>query len=75
MIPVFIFVIDFQNETVLVKQEVIGVYKKMLKHVYKTRNCICCRFQGMAIFIHILILHVKVVKLPQQHANTTVRWL
>ena len=36
----------------LVKQKVIGVFKKMLKHVLKTRNRIWCHLQGMAIFIH-----------------------
>ena len=45
MIPVFIFVIIFEmkqnvSEKVIGVMKVIGVFEKMLKHVYKTRNCI-----------------------------------
>ena len=53
----------------LTKHKVISVSKKMYNYVNKTRNCIWCYFHL------ILILPVKMVELPQQHANTTDQWL
>ena len=58
----------------LVKQRVIGIFKNMWKHVYKTRNCIWCHLQDMAIFTQ-FEFGCKDGPVTEQHANTTVHWL
>ena len=59
----------------LVKQKVIGVFEKLQKHAYKARNRIWRRHSRPGHSHLISILPVKMVELPQQHANVIVHWL
>ena len=54
----------------VVKENVIGVFEKMQKHVYKTKKAYLMPPSRHHYFHPILILPVKMVEVPQQHENT-----
>ena len=74
MIPVFIFLINFRNETMLVKQKVMGVFEKNVKTCLENKKVYLMPYSRHGHFHLILILPVNMVELPQQHANI-VHWL
>ena len=74
MMPVFIFLINFRNETMLVKQKVMGVFEKNVKTCLENKKVYLMPYSRHGHFHLILILPVNMVELPQQHANI-VHWL
>ena len=49
-------------------------FQKNIKTCLQNKKLYLMPLSRHGYFIYILILHVKLVKLPQQHANTTVHW-
>ena len=74
MIPVFSFVINFCNKTMLVKQKVIIIFKKNVKAYLQNKKKYLMLPSSHGHFNPMLILPVKMTDLPQQHVNT-VYWL
>ena len=49
-------------------------YRKNVKTCLQNKKSYLMPLSRHGYFHLILILHVKIVKLPQQHASTTVHW-
>ena len=75
MIPVFIFVINFRNEQSISETESNWRFQKNVKTCLQNKKSYLMPPSRSDHFHPILILPVKMVELPQQHANTTVHWL
>ena len=50
-------------------------FRKNVKTCLQNKKLYLMPLSRHGHFHPILILHVKIVKLPQQHASTTVHWL
>lgn len=61
------------SEKVIIVMKVIGIFKKNVKSCLQNKKLCLMPPLRHAHFHLILFLLVKMVELPQQHANTTVR--
>ena len=75
MIPVFIFVISFRNETEFSETESNWRFRKNVETCLQNKKTYLIPPSRHGHFHLILILAVRMIELPQQHANTTVHCL
>ena len=75
VIPAFIFVINFEMKQSVSETEGIWHFRKNVKTCLQHKKWYLMPPSRHDHLHPVLILPVKMVELPQQHANTTVHWL
>ena len=75
VIPAFIFVINFEMKQNVSETKGIWHFRKNVKTCLQHKKSYLMPPSRHDHFHPVLILPVKMVELPQQHANTIVHWL